>query len=391
MLGAMCTAAGRPASELTRRDVAMTLLTRPADEALAELPVLRQELIAAGNPLSSTFWASAESMLSSINARSATHGAVRKWLEATGTEPTQLLPDELFMWPDENERGPVTAELHALLVAHQETLVAAGMIDPDWLVAGDAAALASYRQIQIDWLHTPLPDGRVPRFAVADEEADELLREWADADRDAREILGELLSDIGPRPCPDTDLRKACARLRDDLDSDDPWRRVLRVAAGVGATGLPDDDRELWLTLASGVVAQRGEPPDDVLDEPSQTAWAMLDHASWIAAVVVLARGGPGTAVDVDTLSQDVAAFDFEPFDDEPDVEAPDADEEDEWFEDDSESMEDEAMGVSIALFTVVRLWRVLGAIDDEDRLTELGWWGLPESLLRTWQPDEQI
>jgi hypothetical protein len=42
-------------------------------------------------------------------------------------------------------------------------------------------------------------------------------------------------------------------------------------------------------------------------------------------------------------------------------------------------------------LFTVVHLWKTLGAIDQEDRLTDLGWWGPPESLLRAWQPcDDQ-
>lgn len=134
--------------------------------------------MAAGNPLSRAFWASAESVLSSIRAGTATHGNVREWPEATGTEPIQLIPSELFLWPEDNERGPVTAELYSLLVAHLEALVAEGTIDPDRLVAGDAAALASYRQIQLEWLGSPLPDGRVPGLAIADEEADEFLEAW---------------------------------------------------------------------------------------------------------------------------------------------------------------------------------------------------------------------
>jgi hypothetical protein len=32
-------------------------------------------------------------------------------------------------------------------------------------------------------------------------------------------------------------------------------------------------------------------------------------------------------------------------------------------------------------------LWHVLGAIDDDDRLTALGWWGLPEAMRRVWAP----
>jgi hypothetical protein len=30
-------------------------------------------------------------------------------------------------------------------------------------------------------------------------------------------------------------------------------------------------------------------------------------------------------------------------------------------------------------------MWSVLGAIDEDDRLTALGWWGLPEAMRRAW------
>ncbi|TDD66354.1 hypothetical protein E1262_22385 [Jiangella aurantiaca] len=181
----------------------MALLARPAAEALAELPALRRELMAASNPMSTTFWASAEAVLSSIRAGGASIGSVREWLEATGTEPIQLIPGEMFMWPDENERSALAAELHALLVAHLEALVADGVIDPDRLAAGDAAALAAYRQIQVDWLRSPLPDGRVPASALDEEGIAEFVAEWNDAQADARHILGEMLEEVGPRPCPE--------------------------------------------------------------------------------------------------------------------------------------------------------------------------------------------
>ena len=35
----------------------------------------------------------------------------------------------------------------------------------------------------------------------------------------------------------------------------------------------------------------------------------------------------------------------------------------------------------------VTSLWQVLGAIDEDERLTALGWWGLPEAMLRVWAP----
>ncbi len=34
-------------------------------------------------------------------------------------------------------------------------------------------------------------------------------------------------------------------------------------------------------------------------------------------------------------------------------------------------------------------MWSVLGAIDSDDRLTPLGWWGLPEAMSRAWTEPE--
>ncbi len=37
----------------------------------------------------------------------------------------------------------------------------------------------------------------------------------------------------------------------------------------------------------------------------------------------------------------------------------------------------------------VTAMWSVLGAIDEDDRLTPLGWWGLPEAMRRAWTEAE--
>ncbi|MGH3599246.1 MAG: hypothetical protein ACRDQH_03030, partial [Pseudonocardiaceae bacterium] len=36
----------------------------------------------------------------------------------------------------------------------------------------------------------------------------------------------------------------------------------------------------------------------------------------------------------------------------------------------------------------VVEQWQVLGALDKNERLTPLGWWGIPEALLQAWSGD---
>jgi len=52
-----------------------------------------------------------------------------------------------------------------------------------------------------------------------------------------------------------------------------------------------------------------------------------------------------------------------------------------------SEDDEYDDLTMESLFLPVSSLWRVLGAIDDDERLTALGWWGLPEAMLRVWAP----
>jgi hypothetical protein len=264
-------------------------------------------------------------------------------------------------------------------------MVTAGAIDPDRLLAGDKAALEAYEQAQVEWLYAPLPDGREPIWAVTDEDDEQFLQAWDEAEADAREVVDELLAGVGPRPCPEADLTAACDRLREGLRGLDWPHDVLRAAGGVDPAALPDQDRDLWLTLAAGVVACKEEPPDLYDDGASYAAWYALDHPSWIGAVVSLVRDGPGADADADALAHRAATFDFEDVDDD----EPEPDEVDDQWPDvtDDWGPDYDEMQLSIGFHTVAVLWRLLGAIDDDERLTALGWWGLPESLMRAWQP----
>jgi hypothetical protein len=385
---ALCADAVRSAGELSRRDIARGLLAVPAAEALEFLPALRRELTAARNPLSRAFWEHAEALLASIAGGAATTGAVRAWLEATGSEPTLMVAGG-FLWPEEDDRGPVAREMHGRLVAHLEGLVAGGAIDPDRLLEGDEEALEAYKAAQVAWLYEPLPDGRQPVWAVSDEEDEEFLTAWDDAEADACEILRDLLAELDPRPCPQADLAAVCARLREELRGGAWPYDLLAAAGGLEPGRLPSDDGELWLSLAAGVVECRGEPPErSAYDIESYAAWFALDHAAWIGAVVALVRAGPGAPADADTLAHLAATFDFEELD------GPDgADEmwpEEPWLDADlDDAGYDDELPLQVGFHTVELLWGLLGAVDGDARLTELGWWGLPEGLLHAWQPRE--
>ncbi|HTX27503.1 MAG TPA: hypothetical protein VME19_10845, partial [Streptosporangiaceae bacterium] len=59
----------------------------------------------------------------------------------------------------------------------------------------------------------------------------------------------------------------------------------------------------------------------------------------------------------------------------------------DEFDDIDGEPEEFDELGMEGLFLPVTTLWHVLGAIDDDDCLTPLGWWGLPEAMRRVWAP----
>ncbi|MFI6817383.1 hypothetical protein ACIBG7_33645 [Nonomuraea sp. NPDC050328] len=377
----VCAHAGRSPLALTRRDVARALLAVPSGVALVALPDLRKELLAAGNPLSVTFWESAKATLSSIEAGQATVGDVQRWLEATGTEPI-LLTSTYFLWPEEDERGPVAEEMHARLVAELEALVEAGTIDPDALARGEGTARRTYEQVQEAWLNTPLPDGRVPEHVVAEEQDAELMAGWDEQEELALSELRRILDELPARPGrPQAALEAAASRLRQVLDFPGYPGNVLRACAGFDDRAVPEGAEELWLAVTAGVAGPISDLPEEDddpeefgrLDEeltPEDEALAALcsiSHADWLAVVAALARLGPGTPASPERLARLVAdSVDVEQADDEPD---------------DVETLE--------GLFVqVVALWAHLGVVDEDEALTPLGWWGLPAALERAWSPE---
>ena len=424
--------AHRPVAELRRRDVAIALLSVPAEDALASLPVIRRGLLAAGNPLSAPFWQSAETILHKIGAHDATFGDVHGWLEATGTEPTGIIG--LHVWEEPSARSPLQEEMHARLVSYLEERLAAREVDPDRLATGDEAARQEYLALQERWMTTPLPDGRVPMTVLLDEQDEAFLADWAAADAEARAALQSVLDRVGKRPLPAADLSSAAGRLRADIARPGWPGQMLVSFSGRTAEALPTDDAELWLTLATSVASPQGDPlseedrefaramewaeEEDLefgqdLDDPGAdsepdelsaaiTAVCALDHFDWLAVMSALVNGGPGTPASAADLARYVRDFDPDEViglkvagtddtgrandtgrEDNEDADFGDPDIDGGDFGD----YEDEFDELSIeGLFLhVTAMWSVLGAIDEDDRLTPLGWWGLPEAMRRAW------
>ncbi|MBV9093187.1 MAG: hypothetical protein JO132_04835 [Streptosporangiaceae bacterium] len=382
----MAELAGRPLGALTRRDVALALLAVPAADALASLPGIRRGLLAAGNPLSAAFWSSAEATLRAIDEGDATVGDVRTWLEATGTEPKGMIG--LHVWDEQAERSQLAEEMHTRLVSYLEERLAAGEIDPDLLAAGDTEACRVHIALQERWMTSPLPDGRVPMNVLLDEKDEELLAEWEAADAEALSSLQAVLARAGDRPLPAGELRLAAARLREAV-ARRGWPGPLLVACGgMKARELPDDDAELWLSLAAGVTSPAGDdwggPGRRIGDVDDVVAsLCALDHFDWLAVITALATGGPGTSASAPDLAGYVR--DYDP--DEGLDGGPGGDDDGDRYDFGGLDGGDEfdELGIQAMFVPVTMLWRILGAIDDEERLTPLGWWGLPEAVRRVW------
>jgi hypothetical protein len=413
--------AHRPVAELRRRDVAIALLSVAAEDALASLPAIRRGMMAVGNPLSAPFWESAEEILDKISSSDATFGDVHGWLEATGTEPTGIIG--LHVWEEPSARSPLQEEMHARLVGHLEERLSAGEIDPDQLATGNEEARREYLALQERWMTTPLADGRIPMTVLLDEQDEAFLADWAAADAEARTALQSVLDRVGNRLLPADELRTAADRLRADIARPGWPGQMLVSFSGRTAEALPTDDTELWLTLATSVASPQGDPlseedkefaramewaededlkfgsdPDDVVgdSEPDELSAAIaavcaLDHFDWLAVMSALVNGGPGTPASAADLARYVRDFD-------PDeiigleVVPNDDDFADEDLDDDTvEGYDDDFDELSIeGLFLhVTAMWSVLGAIDSDDRLTALGWWGLPEAMRRAWAEPE--
>ncbi|MGD0061839.1 MAG: hypothetical protein ABSB76_00160 [Streptosporangiaceae bacterium] len=387
--------ANRPLNELTRRDVALALLSVPSVDALASLPGIRRGMLVAANPLSAVFWSSAEAILQQIADGVATVGDVRTWLEATGTEPNGIIG--LHVWDDLSERSQLAAEMHTRLVTYLEEQLAAGAIDPDLLATSDPAACSGYIELQERWMTSALPDGRVPMDALLDEKDEEFLAEWDAADAEALAAMQAQLDQVGDRLRPDEDLRRASARLREFIAKPGWPGQLLIECGGVRAEDLPADDAELWLVLAAGVASPQGSDdwgaPGASRGEPREmdstlAAICAIDHFDWLAVISALTAGGPGTSAS----AEDLAAYvrDYDPDDAELDEDEVDFDLADTDTDDDDDDDEFDELGMEELFLPVTALWQALGAIDGDERLTPLGWWGLPEAMRIVWGPSDE-
>ncbi len=289
-------------------------------------------------------------------------------------------------------------------------------------------------------------------WAAADAEARTALQSMlaAAGDRplpaaDLRAAVAKLRVDIARPGWPGQMLVSFSGRNADSLPSDDAelWLTLATSVAAPQGGPLSDEDKEFARAMewAEEEDLEFGDDLDDGGgdDEPDELSAAIaavcaLDHFDWLAVMSALVTGGPGTPASAADLARYVRDFDPEQviglastdgefslaaavaaavaddiddadyvesaadadFDagvvdfDDADLDASDFADEDEDEDEDEDFDEDfDELSIEELFLNVTAMWSVLGAIDEDDRLTPLGWWGLPEAMSRAWTEPE--
>jgi hypothetical protein len=324
---------------------------------------------------------------------------------ATGDEEARLeyvtVQERWMTTPLPDGRVPMTA----LLDEQDEAFLA------DW-AAADAEARAALQAMLTAAGERPLPVANL-RAAVAKLRVDLARPGWP----------GEMLVSFS-------------GRNADSMPSDDAelWLTLATSVAAPQGGPLSDEDKEFARAMewAEDEDLEFGDDVDDdgAGGEPDELSAAIaavcaLDHFDWLAVMSALVTGGPGTPASAADLARYVRDFDPEQViglaladpeftlaaavaDDtdeadyvEIDIDAADGfdhgvvefdpDELDvsDLADEDDEDEDFDELSIEELFLNVTAMWSVLGAIDEDDRLTPLGWWGLPEAMSRAWTEPE--
>jgi hypothetical protein len=202
-------------------------------------------------------------------------------------------------------------------------------------------------------------------FDINAELEEQWLAEWDKAERDSVEVLRTALHRHRGQPAPEDQLTAAATAVRARLTEGNQPLDWVRQAAGLTDGPASEDDARLLIRLAAATISPREETGLDVEEE---SLLLSLEHADWLGAIVTLVREGPGADASPDALVDGIRNC--------PEVVL------------DSDLDFDDESHLEAAFWIVSLPWHVLGLIDPDQRLTELGEWVLPRALAQAWGGD---
>ena len=156
----------------------------------------------------------------------------------------------------------------------------------------------------------------------------------------------------------------------DEIDSwVKEWEVVDRAAAEYLAERIPGvrdaltDDEARWLDALADTISQAQEPGEDEIE--SVSAVMALQHADWLGLALGVLYRGAGSDLDPELVQADIERL--------------------EEVDGEIEDPEGHLAVLDMALLHLTPRWQDLGVLDQDQRVTERGAWGLPRALHRTW------
>lgn len=156
----------------------------------------------------------------------------------------------------------------------------------------------------------------------------------------------------------------------DEIDSWlEDWKAGDRAAADYLAQRIPGvrdvltDDDARWLDALGETISPSEEPRDGAIESVS-TVMA-LQHADWLGLALGVVHRGPGCDLDPELVQADIERL--------------------EEVDGEIEDPKGHLAVLDLALLHFTPRWQDLGVLDEDQRLTQRGAWGLPRALHRTW------
>jgi len=157
-------------------------------------------------------------------------------------------------------------------------------------------------------------------------------------------------------------------RRRDRLLAEE-WEAVDRAAADYLAERIPGvrdvltDDDARWRDALGETISPSEEPRDGEIE--SVSAVMALQHADWLGLALGVVHREPGSVLDPELVQADIERL--------------------EEVDGEIEDPEGHLAVLDMALLHLTPRWQDLGVLDEDQRLTQRGAWGLPRALHRIW------
>ncbi|QBI19912.1 SEC-C domain-containing protein [Egibacter rhizosphaerae] len=204
------------------------------------------------------------------------------------------------------------------------------------------------------------PPGASEALPTLEDEADFLDEQWALAHARAAGVLRRHFPEARGVPAPRSGIEGARERLAAAAERGDPALAWGLAAAELDRADLQEADEPTLVRLVAATIELQGDPGGDPEEDSAVMA---IEFADWLSTISHLLLEGPGADADASALAERALA-------------------------DGGPAADGDFDLLAYGFELVVPLWQLVGVLDEERRLTELGAWLLPRAACRAWDSD---